>query len=1553
MSLTTLKITLSRTLKTWSERSWLGRFLGLLDQPGAVRVGLAIVLLVAALFRFADLSWDESHNLHPDERFLTSVTNDLKWPESFDTYFDPKASTLSPYSLPNMGLYVYGTLPVYIVKWTAILLDRNNYDQIPLVGRAISGLFDIGAICFIFLLGRRLYGKKVGLLAAALLSLTVLNIQLSHFYAVDTFATFFVVATIYFVLRAQDSDRLTDFALTGLMFGLGLSSKVSVLTLAVPILLMAWLGFRRRWRGGEDVRQALEHWFVRLLTIFVIAALIFRVLQPIAFAGPSFWNWSLNPQWQRDIGEQGKMVSGEADLPWLQQWTDRPASFALYNIVVWGMGLPLGLAGFAGLGLAIFELVRRRKFEHLLPVSYVTVTFIYHAATFVKFMRYFLPIYPFLALLAAYLIAWIWRRANAAPPLADVSLHDTITPDAPAIVAPATRLRRALGAVRLTPRLALALAGVVVGGTLLYALAFSAIYMRPHSRVTASRWMYTNIPPGATLANEHWDDWLPIGGIDGKLAYGDNGLFKSVEMTNYDDDTPDKLKRMVENLTQADYIILSSNRLYDSIPRLPLRYPMTSRYYDLLFRGELGFERVAEFTSYPSILGIQIPDQSAEESFSIYDHPRVQVFKKTAAFNPDQVRHLLGDGIAWESVLHLSPRQATAARQGLRLSESDQDLYRQSAAWSSGGVSEDSWGSQVPVPVWFLILEAIGLLALPITLTAFGRLADRGYIFSKAIGLLIAGWGAWMIASLHLVPFTWWAIVAVMVLLALISGWIVRERRAELLAFVQERWRLLLLEEGLFWAFFLLSLAIRWRNPDLWHPSLGGEKPMDLAYLTAIVRTPYFPSYDPWFAGGYINYYYFGFVLVATLIHLTGTVPYIAYNLAVPTFFAMTAMGGFAVALNLAEGWSSKPYTAKVHRFGVSRTVLLVGVFGALFVAVIGNLGQAQLLWDGVRNLSVMKTEGTPSFLTMLAQFADGLVQMLGGHRLEFRTEWWYWNATRVIPGGEGEAGPINEMPFFTFLYADLHAHMLALPYTLLALGLGLNLVRGYARADTNETALAWWRDPAEALTLGLLALTTGALWPMNTWDFPTYTALVAAALACREYARRGRVDIAGLWAVAWRMILIVVGGRLLFLPFHQAYASDYFGAELWKGSRTPLWAYLIIHGFFLFVLVSYLIGELMSGAGHNALVRSLRLILRRWRHLGRMQHLFDRLVHPTPSYGLAISAAQAAIALVLAVLLINRVVGLALGLIVLTGLLLFSVRPNPRRQFALCMIGLGLTLTAMVEIIVLKGDISRMNTVFKFYLQVWVLWAVASAAVLPMLMEWLHMPPREKHLPAPEPPEGSPWTPEIAAQAEAGRPTPTGTWVQRWWWPAFGTLLAACLLYPLTATPVRAGDRFEDSHAATLDGSAYMRTSVYNDEGQEIVLDWDRQAIVWLRQNVPAMSTIVEANTPLYRWGSRVSIYTGLPTVIGWDWHQKQQRSVLPGQAIDQRIADVRTIYTSTDTDEAQRLLQVYGVRYIYVGPLERKYYAGDGLNKFDQNQGRLWDLVYRNDQVQIYQMR
>ena len=205
MSSTDVNVTSTEKVSPWNLSVRLKQFSDLLEKPAVVYAALIAVLVIAALFRFNGLKWDEGHHLHPDERFLSTVTNDLQWPANFQDYFNPDVSTLSPYTNPNMGLFVYGMFPIYIVKWAAIHLDKNNYDNITQVGRIMSGLFDLGAILLLFLIGKKLYSRKIGLLAAILLSFSVFNIQLSHFFAVDTFANLFILATIYFLLRTHES----------------------------------------------------------------------------------------------------------------------------------------------------------------------------------------------------------------------------------------------------------------------------------------------------------------------------------------------------------------------------------------------------------------------------------------------------------------------------------------------------------------------------------------------------------------------------------------------------------------------------------------------------------------------------------------------------------------------------------------------------------------------------------------------------------------------------------------------------------------------------------------------------------------------------------------------------------------------------------------------------------------------------------------------------------------------------------------------------------------------------------------------------------------------------------------------------------------------------------------------------------------------------------------------------------------------------------------------------------------------------------------------------
>ena len=187
---------------------------------------------------------------------------------------------------------------------------------------------------------------------------------------------------------------------------------------------------------------------------------------------------------------------------------------------------------------------------------------------------------------------------------------------------------------------------------------------------------------------------------------------------------------------------------------------------------------------------------------------------------------------------------------------------------------------------------AAGLIAFPLAFVALRRLADRGYGVSKTLGVLLLAWLSWIGPSLKIVPYQrWWICSALGLLIGVSAGRGVAPARASWSASSGEHAALLLTEEVIFLVLFGLFLLIRIGNPDLWHPARGGEKPMDFAYLNAVIRSTTFPPYDPWLAGGFINYYYFGFVMVGTLIKLTGIVPWVAYNLAVPTLFALTGAG--------------------------------------------------------------------------------------------------------------------------------------------------------------------------------------------------------------------------------------------------------------------------------------------------------------------------------------------------------------------------------------------------------------------------------------------------------------------------------------------------------------------------------------------------------------------------------------------------------------------------------------------------------------------------------------
>lgn len=1648
--------------------------------PWLYDVLLIAVLAIGAFLRLNGADWGELQHQHPDESFLTGVLANLRAhkcldenvvvdicpPEQqrwigLDDYFDTKTSTLNPHNR-GFAFFVYGTLPMFIVRYTAELLGQTDYGQLKLLGRQFSALADLGSILLLYLIAARLYNRRTALLAAAFSSFAVMQIQQSHFFTTDLFVNLFSFLAIYFAVEIvmqeshspaneeSQSPQPTHYALRithyasrlskdslfllslgfGFSFGLALASKVNIYPLAFLLPAALFLRYftteRKQHSLGakppsvsaksskEDDRSPItDNW--SLITACLIAGglaafLAFRVFQPYAFDG-----LLPNRQWLDNIAEQRVQARGDADLPWNLQWARRTHLYSFTNLTVWGLGLPLGIlawAGFIVMGWRILKggaLSRSKDARHhLLLWGWTAFYFIWQSLQFNPTMRYQLPIYPLLAMMAAW-VAFAWAEA------------------------PELRIKHYV--LRSTYYVIRNLVGpLVLVATAVWAFAFQSIYTRPETRMAASDWIYQNVPAsinlriqladgstynqpipfpsgaliqpglpyetpfdarrdgllteislgyladtlasgpqtlrlllanapnptpeqtlaqaaltgnfasaddprgtpavlqlqpplelkkdqvyflhfettggaltlsGATIANEtDYDYPLPF-----RTEYdGFGGLYRGdLNLQVYWDDNADKLARFAETLDQTDYILIPTNHQYAQITRLPERYPLTTVYYRALlgcpperdiiecyreaepgmFHGSLGFELVKTFTSYPALGPLVINDQAAEEAFTFYDHPKVLIFKKRPDYDPAQVRAILGS-VDLSNVVHLTPREASKYKD-LMLSDARLATQRAGGTWSD--LFDYEWlQNKYPflgLLLWYVFIFVLGALTYPILRLALPSLAEHSYPLARTLGLVLLAYVPWLLGSLGL-PYSRAVIGLVFAAITgagLSVGW---KRREALRAEWQSNRRFFLLTEAVFLSFFLFDLLIRLGNPDLWHPARGGERPMDFSYFNAVLKSTTFPPYDPWFAGGYINYYYYGFVLVGTPVKLLGIVPSIAYNFLLPTWFALTAVNAFAVGFNLvARGRESSNIDGSPYS-------LIAGLTSALFMTTLGNLGTLQMVFQALARIAAPDGSITDShFFQRLLWAGQGLYKTIAQSvALPIGRGEWYWNPSRVIPPGPGNE--ITEFPFFTFLYSDLHAHLIVMPLALFVVAWALG------------TALA---RRASLLSLTVGALVIGALYPANLSDMYTYLPVGLTALAYSLW----RADeeavpsfVPGISPSARRWLWMALSLALLtalsfgfYAPYRAAYSQAYSKLDSWTASQTPLTSYLTHWGLFLFVILAWLAWE-----------------TREWMAVTPASAL--KKLKP---FQLLLELALALFVTALFFLAYRQVWAgwLALPLAAWAGLLLLRPQLSDTRRLALFWIGTALVITLVVELVTVRGDIGRMNTIFKFYLQAWALLSVSAGAAFA-------------------------WTLSAVPQ-----------WQLRWrnLWQGGVTLLAAgALLYTVTATTDKITDRMNPDAPHALDSMEYMAHSEYWD-AQTMDLSQDYRAIRWMQDNVQGSPVIVEANCPEYRWCSRFTIYTGLPGVVGWNWHQRQQRALIPPNLITDRIDAIAIFYTTTtDLGFVRDFLARYKVRYIVVGQLETIYYPGEGLLKFPQYDGKLWKSVYQDAQTTIYEV-
>ncbi|MEO8973480.1 MAG: glycosyltransferase family 39 protein [Ktedonobacteraceae bacterium] len=586
-------------------------------------VGIAVLGLALRLY---GLNWDVGNNFQPDERQIMFHVTALAWPKSFAQFLDPVNSPLNPH------FFAYGSFPLYLLAFVGNILAHfypqvNTFFNLTLVGRAINAVFDSGTVLLTGWLalmlvddetpGRR-YAWNVALLTAGLVAFTPFQIQLSHFYAVDTMLLFFVVLTMLACVALVNTNKPIRWSLVaGIGYGLALATKFSAAPLIVPLFVALLLRWYRR-----DFFSA----FASLVLSFVIGLLTFVIAMPYAIL--DFQNFELQ------VTEQGDLARGLLDYPYVRQFAGTvPYVYEGQNMLLWGLGLLLGLAAGAGLLWLLWRIWRRNAGAWLVVLSWIIVYSIIVGSFYVKYMRYMLPVYPFLTLIAAAVLVAFARWAIT-------QRQQHVNADAVSVADNESSYKGTGLFGRIFPillSLSYVAIAVVLLSTVFQGLALLNVYSVPNTRVQASEWMYSHVKPGSVLTFEQWDDPLPVvvgnsdPGIYQQVTYNDNGQ-PTQGLDLYGDDTLQKAQWLSNLLPNVDVITMATDRLDKSIPRLPSRYPLTIHYYQLLFSGQLGFHLAAEFQNRPNLFGITLDDSGADESYSVFDHPTVKVFVRDTPY---------------------------------------------------------------------------------------------------------------------------------------------------------------------------------------------------------------------------------------------------------------------------------------------------------------------------------------------------------------------------------------------------------------------------------------------------------------------------------------------------------------------------------------------------------------------------------------------------------------------------------------------------------------------------------------------------------------------------------------------------------------------------------------------------------------------------------------------------------------------------------------------------------------------------------------------------------
>ena len=835
---------------------------------------------------------------------------------------------------------------------------------------------------------------------------------------------------------------------------------------------------------------------------------------------------------------------------------------------------------------------------------------------------------------------------------------------------------------------------------------------------------------------------------------------------------------------------------------------------------------------------------------------------------------------------------------------------------------------------WWIFFEIIGWIAFPLCFILFKNLYTKGYSFSKISGLLIWGYAYWIGNTFGIIGNTRLGAVFALFLIFSISiiSFCKKNLWTELYDWIRENIKIILLCEVLFLISVLFMAMMRGANPEI----IGTEKPMELAFINGILRSPSFPPNDPWLAGYSISYYYFGYLIIAAVIKIIGTDSGIAFNLALIFWFALISVGAFGILFNILIGKIQKD-KKKLSQKKINST-LLFSLLAPVFLLIVSNgEGLLELLHShGV----LWKPDPSGEMVSRFWSWLD-IKELVNPPPIPF--DWhvgriggtWWWRASRVLQDYTIQGQPreiIDEFPFFSFLLGDLHPHVLAMPFVLLCIISGYTyLLEVYEnKHDLFENVIAFWRKGFN----WFLALALGSLIFLNTWDFPIYFGMVGAIIIISIYPKKDSIGemlkesvillttLGLICSIFFYPFLISfssqAGGLLpslifqsrsihllvMFFPFIVIVLADLFFRIIVDLPKTFVRRNLLItFGGYLFSLIVSLIVPFIVGAipdlyGYlqSSLGRSCENSIQQ--SMQRYQALIS-IYGGSGNQGLVFGTIERIISdpidILVMIALISFMISIIIYFLKQTEQTECQLLISKQDSFIGLMILLGASLILFPEVFYLRDQFGwRMNTIFKFYFQSWILFSISAAYAVSQI-------------------------------GEIKKP------------------LVRKIIIVLTLFSIVSGFAYPFfTVRERIDGLADRGFILNGNEYLQISSPDEHEAVSYL--NLVPFGVVSEAVGGSYSSYGRISKFTGLPTVLGWPGHEMQWRGGV--EEIGSRESDIKEMYSTTNWITAKKIIDKYNIRYIYIGDIERKTYQ-ISEEKFVFN----LPVIFNNSSVIIYE--